>query len=150
MGWFLWCLITRSAVSRCTFFKMADNYSDSRRRKSTMVVEKWSKPAQLVLRGKESSFGTTKLCICWKSFQQHEQFLYQPTRCSPRAAVEASVMLCHSQNQRNKHVVWWEDVIKLSHTWMYFLLKECKATRHMRNVLLIMCVYNHVLFMSFW
>ena len=29
MGWLLWCLITRSAVSCCTFFKMVDNYSDS-------------------------------------------------------------------------------------------------------------------------
>ena len=29
MGWFLWCLITRSAVSCYTFFKMVDNYSDS-------------------------------------------------------------------------------------------------------------------------
>ena len=29
MGWFLWCLIARSVVSRCTFFKMADTYSDS-------------------------------------------------------------------------------------------------------------------------
>ena len=29
MGWFLWCLIRSSAVSRFTFFKMADTYSDS-------------------------------------------------------------------------------------------------------------------------
>ena len=63
----------------------AEIVETNRRREATMVVEKWSKPAQLVLRGKESYFGTTKLCICWKSFQHHEEFLYQPTRCSPRA-----------------------------------------------------------------
>ena len=27
---------------------------------------------------------------------------------------------------------------------MDFILKECKATRHMKTVLLIMCLYNHV------
>ena len=116
-----------------------------------MVVEKWSKPAQLLLCGKESSFGTTKLCICWKSFQYMKNFFTNQQDAALEQTVEASVMLCYYQNQRNKLVVvWWEDVIKLSHTWMDFILKECKATRHMKTALLIMGVYNHVLFTSFW
>lgn len=81
-----WCHHTRAyrwtskILGSCRWSRLRN-----RRREATIVVEKWSKPAQLVLRAKESSFGTTKLCICWKSFQHHEEFLYQPTRCSPRA-----------------------------------------------------------------
>jgi len=47
MGWFLWCLVTRTAVSRCTFFKMADNYSDSNTSNSDRLFVdqvKWKEP----------------------------------------------------------------------------------------------------------